>query len=172
MKINEVNRIMNKFINVLANIMPHENTHPQTHNYLCVLVLLPNGKKQWYRIGRKMFKAIKTHYNTSHHFPYDILIGSYIVVPLTPYFSNNNAGMGVGKIIYIHYKSMVNTVLCARSQFISEDKLINDFHNSVKFMQHDYNKYSKLQILINLINWKNKATRLDHEVIRSSKKAN
>ena len=143
---------------LLKKYIPEPAYHEAIRSFLCVYVELPNGRRKWYRVGKKLFTAMHMYKKEHGYMPYKQMHNCYIVVPLTPYFANNKASMGVGRIIRFKYKNVPNTMLCCRSQFILPSALDNDFHDAYKYLRHDYGKLSRLQIFINLYNWKHNKT--------------
>lgn len=141
-------------LSIIKNHIPDKSRHVYTKSFLCVYVKLPNGSRKWYRVGKKLFTAMHM-YKTEHgYMPYKKLRNAYIVVPLTPYFANDKSSMGVGRIIRFKYKNVPNTMLCCRSQFVLSSALDNNLYTAYKYLRHDYGRFSRLQIFINLYNWK------------------
>lgn len=145
-----------KLLALIKNTIPNKPTHIYVKYFLCVRIELPTGKYQWFRVGRKLYKAMKAHKKEYGYMPYKKLRNAYIVVPLTPYFANNKASMGIGRIIRFKYRKISSETLCCRSQFILPSALNNDFYNAYKYLKHDYSRFNQLQIFINLYNWKYK----------------
>jgi len=141
-------------LTLIKNHIPNKAKHVYTKYFLCVYIELPNGSRKWYRVGKKLFNAMCMYKKEHGYMPYKQMHNCYIVVPLTPYFANDKASMGVGRIIRFKYKKVPNTVLCCRSQFVLPSALDNDFHDAYKYLRHDYGRFSRLQIFINLYNWK------------------
>lgn len=129
--------------------------HKKKHWHLCLYVELPNHKRIWYRASPKIEYAAK-QYNKMHDGEnelYQYLNHHYINVPLVNYFARNKGVIGVGKIIRYKYASVPNDLLCTRSQFIDEDRL-NHLFLAYHYLRHDYHRYSRLNIFVDLYNWK------------------
>ena len=141
-------------LSIIQKYMPDKSRHVYTKYFLCVYIELPTGHRKWYRVGKKLFNAMRMYKKVHGYMPYKQMRNCYIVVPLTPYFANNKSSMGVGRIIRFKYKKVPNTMLCCRSQFVLPSALDNDFYSAYKYLRHDYGKLSRLQIFINLYNWK------------------
>lgn len=129
-----------------------------TKKAYCLKIQLINGKRLWYRAGSKMSYAIN-QYAKSHHgqLPYKILVKSYINVPVTPYFKHNDtmfAGIAVGKIVFVKSKEVSTNMPCVRSQFIEPDMLLENPKGAYRYLRHDYNRYSKFQIKVDLYLWR------------------
>lgn len=88
-----------KLLTLIKNTIPNKPTHIYVKYFLCVRIELPTGKYQWFRVGRKLYEAMKAHKKEYGYMPYKKLRNAYIVVPLTPYFANNKASMGVNNHI-------------------------------------------------------------------------
>lgn len=141
-------------LSIIKKYIPDKSRHVYTKSFLCVYVELPNGSRKWYRVGKKLFMAMHMYQTEHGYMPYKQMHNCYIVIPLTPYFANDKASMGVGRIIRFKYKNVLNTMLCCRSQFVLPSALDNDFHDAYKYLRHDYGRFSRIQIFINLYNWK------------------
>lgn len=124
--------------------------------HLTLLVELPNGQKQWFRASPKIEYAIKLHKKQHGKLPQNYFAGTYINVPLTPYFGRNNGIIGVGKILRWRYYRVYNSKLCTRSQFVTKDALVSDWRKAYHYLKHDYGYYSRLNIFIDLYEWKKK----------------
>lgn len=142
-----------KKINALAPI--DKPYHDKFRYYLAFYVETLDGKRRWYRVNHRIFNAINL-YRQSHNgnMPYYLKNNAFVNVPLTPYFSHNRAGIGVGKIIRIDFRKMHTSDLCARSQFVMKDNLVNHFFGAYRYMRHDFGKYSRLQVFIDLYLWR------------------
>lgn len=149
-----------KLLALIKNTIPNKPTHIYVKYFLCVRIELPTGKYQWFRVGRKLYEAMKAHKKEYGYMPYKKLRNAYIVVPLTPYFANNKASMGVGRIIRFKYRKISSDTLCCRSQFILPSALNNDLYSAYKYLRHDYGRFSRFQIFINLYNWKHKESKV------------
>lgn len=141
-------------LSIIKNHIPDKSHHVYTKSFLCVYVELPNGRRQWYRVGKKLFTAMHMYQTEHGYMPYKQMKNAFIVIPLTPYFAGNKASMGVGRIIRFKYKNVLNTMLCCRSQFVTSDALYDNLYTAYKYLRHDYGRFSRLQIFINLYNWK------------------
>lgn len=152
----------------LAQIAPehllNKRLSQKPHNYLCLYVELLNHKRIWYRASPKLEYAVKQHQQLSKQLAkqnnqkyepdlYKILNNRYINVPLTPYFGHKKGIIGVGKIIRFDFKYVQSDLLCTRSQFIEPDQL-KHLLRAYHYLRHDYNKYSRLNIFVDLWNWK------------------
>ncbi|MBD5316870.1 MAG: hypothetical protein HDS11_04290 [Bacteroides sp.] len=125
-----------------------------------VLVELPKKRKKWFRLSPKLYRALSLEYKLQHYqgkfrgFAYKELHGKFINVPLSEYY-HHKAIIGVGRILYFRFKYIgARKVLCTRSQFVDPINLKKHFMRSYKYMRHDYGKYSKLNIFVNLFNWR------------------
>lgn len=127
-----------------------------------VKVELPNNKYRWYRLSPKVSYALSMERKNSKskkgflEFASEYLDNCLINVPLSAY-RRNKAIIGVGKIIKFKFAKIETTeVLCTRSQFVTLESLANSFRRSYKYMRHDFSKYSRLNIFVNLYNWRKK----------------
>lgn len=129
-----------------------------TKHYLAFLVEDTRGNRKWYRVNKKIFIGIRQHQKTHNgQFPHEMEHGgAYINIPLTPYFGHNRAGIGVGKVIKIAYRVMRVDDLCIRSQFVMKKDLENSLTKSFHYMKHDFDKYSRFQIFVDLYIWRKK----------------
>lgn len=152
----------------LAQIQKEHLLNPnltnRPHNYLCLYVELPNKRRIWYRASPKIEFAVKQHqilakqtakkqnkeYKSDLH---NILIGRYINVPIVNYFGPNKGVIGVGKILRFSYKYVPSDLTCTRSQFIDQEKLKHLF-SAYHYLRHDYSRYSRLNIFVDLYNWR------------------
>lgn len=130
---------------------PHRGRY-RCRKYLTVLVILPNGMKKWYRLSPKIAKATNQYEKFHHELPKSTLIGSYINVPLIPYFGNCKSVISVGKIIRLKYAYVPSRELCTRSQFIEANRITN-IHDCYNYLKHDYGHYSRLNIHMSLYYW-------------------
>lgn len=141
-------------LSIIKNHIPDKSRHVYTKSFLCVYVELPNGSRKWYRVGKKLFTAMHMYKKEHGYMPYKQMHNCYIVIPLTPYFAGNKASMGVGRIVRLKYRKVSSAMLCVRSQFVTSDALYDNFYGAYKYLRHDYGRFSRLQIFINLYNWK------------------
>lgn len=85
------------------------------------------------------------------------LVGSYINVPIIPYLKSkhNKKGSSIIALGYVlaiyksyNHKWFWRGTKTTRSQFIipSESNKKDLYHNNIKYMQHDFNKLSKIKI--------------------------
>lgn len=125
-----------------------------------VKVELPNNKYRWYRLSPKISYAISMERKNSKskkgflEFAAEYLDNCLINVPLSGY-KGHKAIIGVGKIIDFKFATIETTeVICTRSQFVTLENLTNSFRKSYKYMRHDFLKYSRLNIFVNLYNWR------------------
>lgn len=143
-------------LNLLIKYMP-DDFNPTKHRYVMLLVELANGERRWFRASPKLTKAIKLHQKMNNgNLPLDTLIGSYINIPLMPYFGRNHGIIGVGKIIYLKYQKVPVSTLCTRSQFVTADSLKQNWHKCYHYLRHDYNWYSKINIYVDLQQFRQK----------------
>lgn len=134
-----------------------------------VRVELPNNKYRWYRLSPKISYALSIERKNSKskkdflEFATDNLENCFINVPLSRY-RKNKAIIGVGRIIEFKFATIETTeVLCTRSQFVTLGNLANSFRRSYKYMKHDFSKYSRLNIFVNLYNWREKVKNYDKD---------
>lgn len=127
-----------------------------------VKVELPNSQYRWYRLSPKVSYALSVERKASKStkgflkFATENLKNCFINVPLSGY-RGHKAIIGVGKIVEFKFATIETTkVLCTRSQFVTLESLANSFRRSYKYMRHDFSKYSRLNIFVNLYNWREK----------------
>lgn len=128
--------------------------HKKEH--LTFLVVLPNGKKQWYRASPKLEYAVRLHIKTHGSLSHDYFAHTYINVPIVPYFGHNRAIIGVGKIIFWRFKKVYSSQICTRSQFVKGSDILHLRH-CYHYLRHDYDWYSRLNIIVDLYMWKMQA---------------
>lgn len=141
---------MHTLIKLIHKYSPKNEYAPKTKYYLCVRIKFTNGTTKWYRLSPKIANAANQYKMLNGTLPYSILINSIINVPITPYFSENKAVITVGQIKKIKYKRVKSTMLCTRSQFIPKKSLKHNFKRNYVYLRHDYGRYSRFNIWINL----------------------
>ena len=141
-------------LSIIRKYIPDKSRHVYTKSFLCVYVELPTGHRKWYRVGSKLYYAMNSYKKKHGHLPYKEMKNAFIVIPLTPYFADNKASMGVGRIVRLKYRKVSSAMLCCRSQFVLSSALDNNLYTAYKYLRHDYGRFSRLQIFINLYNWK------------------
>lgn len=141
-------------LTIIKNYIPDKSKHVYTKYFLCAKVQLPTGEYKWYRVGSKLYYAMNSYKKEHGYMPYKQMHNCYIVIPLTPYFVGNKASMGVGRIVRLKYRKVSSAMLCVRSQFVTSDALYDNLYTAYKYLRHDYGRFSRLQIFINLYNWK------------------
>lgn len=149
-----------KLFSIIQHNISDKSHHIHIKSFLCVYVESPDGSKHWYRVGKKLFNAMHMYKKEHGYMPYKQMRHCYIIVPLTPYFANHKASMGVGRIIRFKFKKVPNTMLCCRSQFVLPSALNNNFYSAYKYLRHDYGRFNRFQIFINLYNWKHKESKV------------
>jgi len=123
-----------------------------------VKVQFVNGNRVSYRLPIDVSHGLDQY---SKNYPdgnyKEQILGSYINVPILPYWKNNyndkmNPIIAVGHVIAIYktcsYRWLNKKSRTTRSQFIipreSNKKAL--YHNNIKYMQHDFDKVSKIKI--------------------------
>lgn len=124
----------------------------KSRRYLCLYVELLNGKKIWYRASPKLQYAAIQAKHIGENLP-AYLIRHYINVPITVYFGHDKGIIGVGKIIRYKFMSVPSDMLCTRSQLI-DSKRLDHLFLAYHYLRHDYSAYSRLNIFVDLYNWK------------------
>lgn len=127
--------------------------HVYRSKFLMLKIAKLDGTNKWYRASPKLQHAINWHQKNHHENGNYLLLGRYINVPLTPYFANHFASIGVGKIIDLKWSYGLSNQLCTRSQFINYQQL-QHLLSAYHYLRHDYDHYSCLQIFVNLYLWR------------------
>lgn len=106
----------------------------------------------WYRLSPKVVKALtieRKMNNLSFKQMANKIKGCYINIPLTNYY-NCRAVIGVGEVINLKWHEFDSTMLCTRSQFVTRVALKQSLRKSYHYLRHDYGKYSRINIFVNL----------------------
>lgn len=88
-----------------------------------------------------------------------MLKGCYITVPISQYNDNRQAKMTTGKVLAVFWKHRQDGVLFTRSQFVTEEHLLESLKECYRYLRHDYDKVSRGRIFLSLAYWKIRATR-------------
>lgn len=128
--------------------------------FIWVKVRFFHGYYRWYCLSYKVRKAAfesreMDHNDTSWR---SRLLYTYINVAVTPYTKSGKVIILPGRIVDIDVgRDRGKNWHWTRSQFITNDKLKNDFENGIKYMQHDYGYLSKILIKHTLKKWQSVA---------------
>lgn len=124
--------------------------------YLTIKVELVNGQQKWFRISPKLFKIIINEQRLRKISVKYMLTNCFINIPLSSYNKNNQAVIGVGRVIQMKYRAHTDTRLCVRGQFVPPEELKKRFFSCYHYLKHDYGKLSKVNILFDLYFWRRK----------------
>lgn len=123
-----------------------------------VKVLLPNGKTQVFLLAKKISKGLYWDYKINgDKGVFQMLKGCYITVPVSQYNDKRQAKMTTGKVLAVFWKHRQDSVLFTRSQFVTEDHLLESLKECYRYLRHDYDKVSRVRIFLSLAYWKLKA---------------
>ena len=93
-----------------------------------------------------------------------MLKGCYITVPVSQYNDKRQAKMTTGKVLAVFWKHRQDSTLFTRSQFVTEDHLLENLKECYRYLRHDYDKVSRGRIFLSLAYWKIKAKKKTNNI--------
>lgn len=123
-----------------------------------VKVLLPNGETRVFLLAKKISKGLYWDYKiNSNKGVFQMLKGCYIIVPISQYNDKRKAKMTTGKVLAVFWEHRQDSTLFTRSQFVTEDHLLESLKECYRYLRHDYDNVSRCRIFLSLAYWKFKA---------------